>query len=47
MDAITLLTDEKTHLLGKIAESAQRGDSQHVLTLGERLEESRVSNPQI
>lgn len=38
MDAITQLMDEKTHVLGKIAEAAQRGDSQDVLALGERLE---------
>ncbi|MDR3567267.1 MAG: hypothetical protein P4L43_04490 [Syntrophobacteraceae bacterium] len=38
MDAMNQLMDEKTRLLGSIAEAAQRGDSQDVLKSGGRLE---------
>jgi len=38
MDIKTQLLDKRTALLGKIAEAAQRGNSQEVLECGERLE---------
>lgn len=38
MDVMTQLLDEKTAVLRRIAEAAQRGDSQDVLARGERLE---------
>lgn len=37
MDLMTQLLGEKTALLGKIAEAAQRGDSRDVLARGEKL----------
>ncbi len=38
MDAITQLMDEKSRLLEKIAEAAQRGDSQDVPARGGKIE---------
>ncbi len=38
MDVITQLLEEKTVVLGRIAEAAKRGDSQEVLARGDRLE---------